>query len=197
MGRSAPSETPPTWAPAEGHSHVHQQASDHATEHRHDHDPVQHARDVTTPLTVDDWVVQLETNVDNMNPEWYGHLSDRLFAQGALDVTLAPVLMKKGRPGTLVSVLVRPEDTERALDMLFSESTTLGVRIGELARRTLPRHTEPVETPFGTVHVKYAVHRGAVRSAAPEYDDCRTAALRHGVPLREVYEAALAASQHR
>jgi pyridinium-3,5-bisthiocarboxylic acid mononucleotide nickel chelatase len=143
---------------------------------------------------IEDSVIQLETNLDNMNPEWYGHLADRLFAQGALDVTMAPLLMKKGRPGTLLSVLIRPEDVEVALDTLFSESTTLGVRMAELTRRTLPRKSEVVETPFGDVRVKLAFHRGSVRSVAPEYDDCRTAAVSHGVPLRRVYAAAVAAA---
>ena len=140
-------------------------------------------------------MVQLETNVDDMNPEWYGHVSDRLFDEGALDVTMAPLLMKKGRPGTLLSVLVAPEHAEQALATLFAETTTLGVRIQELSRRTLDRKVEAVETPFGAVRVKVGLLDGAVRSVAPEYDDCQAAARRHGVALRRVYEAAaLAAS---
>jgi uncharacterized protein (DUF111 family) len=137
-----------------------------------------------------DVVVQIETNVDDMSPEVYGHLSERLLSGGALDVTLAPVYMKKGRPGTLVSVLVHPERVDSALDTLFAESTTLGVRLAELERRMLPRRVQTVQTPYGAVRVKLGLLRGAVRSAAPEYDDCRAAAVAHGVPLQRVYEAA-------
>jgi uncharacterized protein (TIGR00299 family) protein len=151
------------------HGHVHPE------DHGHEHEDV---------------VVQLETNVDDMNPEWYGHVSERLLSQGALDVTLAPVFMKKGRPGTLVSVLVAPEQVEPALSTLFAETTTLGVRVNHLLRRKLERRIASVRTPFGDVRVKLALQGGGVRSAAPEYEDCRALALQAGVPLRQVYEAA-------
>ncbi|MGH2370733.1 MAG: nickel pincer cofactor biosynthesis protein LarC [Chloroflexota bacterium] len=142
----------------------------------------------------EDVVVQLETNIDDMNPQWYGHLVERLLAGGALDVTMIPALMKKGRPGTLLSVLVGPDQVDSALATLFAETTTLGVRIQEVARRTLDRRVEAVETPFGTVRVKLGLIDGTVRSAAPEYDDCRVAALRAGVALRQVYDAAVSAA---
>ena len=138
----------------------------------------------------EDVVVQLETNVDDMNPEWYGHVTERLLSEGALDVTLAPVFMKKGRPGTLVSVLVTPEQVEPALATLFAETTTLGIRVNHVLRRKLERRVESVITPFGDVRVKLALHDGNVRSTAPEYEDCRTLATRAGVPLQAVYAAA-------
>ena len=168
--------------------------------HGHDHAGGGHAdagHDHTGPPAAEqeDVVVQLETNVDDMNPEWYGHLGERLLAEGALDVTLIPALMKKGRPGTLVSVLVRPEGVEPALGTLFAETTTLGVRIREVARRTLDRRVVAVETPYGRVRVKLGLLDGAVRSAAPEYEDCRAAARRADVPLRRVYEAASRAAE--
>jgi uncharacterized protein (TIGR00299 family) protein len=147
------------------------------------------------PHEHEDVVVQLETNVDDMNPEWYGHLGERLLAEGALDVTLIPALMKKGRPGTLVSVLVPPEGLEQALGTIFAETTTLGVRIREVTRRTLDRRVVAVETPYGRVRVKLGLLGGAVRSAAPEYEDCRAAAVRAGVPLPRVYEAASRAAE--
>ncbi|HEX2325052.1 MAG TPA: nickel pincer cofactor biosynthesis protein LarC [Chloroflexota bacterium] len=143
----------------------------------------------------EDVVVQLETNVDDMSPEWYGHLSERLLAEGALDVSLIPALMKKGRPGTLLSVLVPPEGVEQALGMIFAETTTLGVRVSEVARRTLGRRVVEVETPYGPVRVKLGLLGETVRSAAPEYEDCHAAALRAGVPLRLVYEAASRAAE--
>jgi uncharacterized protein (TIGR00299 family) protein len=196
------------------HDHDHHDAGEHdhdAGEHdhdagEHDHDAGEHDHDAAPqaqtaagalPLSSEqeDVVVQLETNVDDMNPEWYGHLGERLLAEGALDVTLIPALMKKGRPGTLVSVLVRPEGVEPALGTLFAETTTLGVRIREVARRTLDRRLVAVETPYGRVRVKLGLLDGAVRSAAPEYEDCRAAARRADVPLRRVYEAASRAAE--
>jgi hypothetical protein len=141
-----------------------------------------------------DEVVQLETNIDDMNPEWYGHLSERLLHQGALDVSMSPVLMKKSRPGTLVSVLVPPDLVEAALAILFEETTTLGVRVQPLVRWKLARRVERVQTPFGDIRVKLALLNGAVRSVAPEYEDCRAAALRAGVALGHVYAAAQSAA---
>jgi hypothetical protein len=137
-----------------------------------------------------DRVVELQTNLDDMNPEWYGHVTERLSGAGALDVTLTPVYMKKGRPGTVVTVLAHEESAEAVIDTLFRETTTLGVRFAHLERRMLPRRVETVATPFGDVRVKVALLDGSVRSAAPEYEDCHAAAQRHGVPIGAVYEAA-------
>jgi uncharacterized protein (TIGR00299 family) protein len=194
-GQARPARADGGQAPEHGHDHEHRGAAaddDHrgaAGEHEPDDDAL------AALSEHEDVVVQLETNVDDMNPEWYGHLGERLLAEGALDVTLIPALMKKGRPGTLVSVLVRPEGVEPALGTLFAETTTLGVRIREVARRTLDRRLIAVETPYGRVRVKLGLLDGAVRSAAPEYEDCRTAARQAGVPLRRVYEAASRAAE--
>ncbi|MBI3971292.1 MAG: LarC family nickel insertion protein [Chloroflexi bacterium] len=165
---------------------------------RHDdrrHDDRRYGDDGPRGGVLEDVVVQLETNVDDMNPEWYGHLTQRLFGEGALDVTMAPLIMKKGRPGTLLSVLVEPPAVEPALAALFAETTTLGVRIQPLVRRKVPRHIERVETPYGPVRVKLALLDGRVRSAAPEYEDCHALALQAGVTLREVYDAAASAAR--
>jgi len=137
----------------------------------------------------------LETSIDDMNPELYGYLLERLFAEGALDAHLAPVIMKKNRPGVVVSVLCRPGDTTRLRDLLFAETTTLGVRTQCVARHCLSRTSESVETPYGPVRVKVARWGEDSLKAAPEYEDCRAAAQAHGVPLRDVYGAALAAWQ--
>jgi len=169
-----------------GHGHEHgDDGHDHEHEHGHEHGHDE----------LDDEVVQLETNIDDMNPELYGHLTERLMTGGALDVTLTPVFMKKGRPGTLVTVLAHDESVDGVLETLFSETTTLGVRFGQLQRRMLARRSETVETSYGPVRVKLALHQGAVRGAAPEYDDCRAAADRHSVPLQAVYDAARVAAQ--
>ncbi len=135
----------------------------------------------------------LETNIDDMNPELYGYVVERLFAAGALDAYLVPVIMKKNRPGIVLAALCRPEDTTRLRELLFAETTTLGVRTQRVARHCLPRTVEQVETPFGPVRVKIGRWGDGAEKAAPEYDDCRAAAQAHDIPLREVYLAALAA----
>jgi uncharacterized protein (TIGR00299 family) protein len=142
-----------------------------------------------------DHVVELQTNVDDMNPEWFGHVTEKLLAAGALDVSLTPVYMKKGRPGTLLTALAHDDATEGVIDTIFRETTTLGVRFTQLERRMLPRRVETVTTAYGEIRVKLALLDGAVRSAAPEYDDCRAAAGRHGVPIGAVYAAATDAAR--
>ncbi len=135
----------------------------------------------------------LETNIDDMNPELYGYVMERLFAAGALDACLTPVIMKKNRPGVLVSVLCRPEHTAGLCALLFAETTTLGIRSQRVVRHCLPRSVGSVETPYGPIRVKVSRLLEGVEKAAPEYEDCRRAALDHGVPLRQVYQAAMAA----
>ncbi len=135
----------------------------------------------------------LETNIDDMNPEVYGYIQERLLAAGALDVYLTPILMKKGRPATLLSVLCQPAEAGSLRTALFDETTTLGVRTTEVTRHCLARAIEQVATPFGTLRVKLVQLPGGGSKAAPEYEDCRQAAEAHGVPLRLVYEAAMLA----
>jgi pyridinium-3,5-bisthiocarboxylic acid mononucleotide nickel chelatase len=137
-----------------------------------------------------DQVVELQTNIDDMNPEHYGHVSERLASAGALDVTLVPVYMKKGRPGTVISVLAHEDRAELLIDTLFRETTTLGVRFSRLERRMLPRETRTVDTAYGPIRVKLALFDGTIRSAAPEYEDCHAAAVEHDVPIAAVYDAA-------
>ncbi len=137
----------------------------------------------------------LETNLDNMNPEWFGPLCQGLLEAGALDVWLTAIQMKKGRPGTLLSVIARPEDAAHLRAQIFAETTTLGIREVEVTRWSLPRRVETVETPFGAIRVKLAEFAPGRWKAAPEHDDCVQAARTAGVPLREVYQAALTAAQ--
>lgn len=137
----------------------------------------------------------LETNIDDLNPEAYEYVMDTLFAAGALDVFFAPIQMKKNRPGTLLRVLCRPEDVNDLVRILFVETSTLGVREQTVNRHALTRTIKPVETCYGPVHVKIAdLGQGQVKSA-PEYEDCRRLAQHSGVPLREVYQAALEAAR--
>ncbi len=132
----------------------------------------------------------LETNIDDLNPETYDYVMARLFTAGALDVFLTPVQMKKNRPATLLSVLCRPTSADALSQILFAETSTLGIRRHDVLRTCLPREIRTVATPYGLIRVK-AARYGEQEKAAPEYEDCRRAAETHGVPLREVYLAAL------
>jgi len=136
-------------------------------------------------------LVMLETNVDDNSAEINGYVMDRLFASGALDVFFTPIQMKKNRPATLLSVLCRPEAAAALERILFLETSTLGVRRTNLERAWLERRSETVETPYGPVRVKVARLPDGTTKRAPEYEDCRQAAERAGVPLRVIYESAL------
>jgi len=140
----------------------------------------------------DETVTVIEANLDDMNPQIYGYFAERAVAAGALDVFATPVQMKKGRPGQLVTVLCAPQDTNRLVELIFAETTTIGVRLHQAQRRTLEREIVPVETPFGTVQIKVARMNGRVLNAAPEYEDCRRIAAERGVPLKQVFADALA-----
>ena len=140
--------------------------------------------------TVPERITVLETNIDDMNPEFYDHLMDRLLSQGALDAYLTPIYMKKNRPATMVTVLAPAQHREELLTILFQETTTLGVRIWETERRCLARETREVETQFGKVRVKIGRLGDRITTIAPEYEDCRRLALEHQVPLKEVYQEA-------
>jgi uncharacterized protein (TIGR00299 family) protein len=135
----------------------------------------------------------LEANIDDLNPEFYGHLMERLFTAGALDVYLTPVQMKKNRPGVVLSVTCPPAQAEALAALVFAETTTIGLRRQEVQRWALARERVEVETPYGAVGVKVARLGGKVMTASPEYEDCRRLALERGVPLKEVYTAAEAA----
>lgn len=140
-------------------------------------------------------MVEISTNIDDMNPELYGAVSQRLFAAGARDVWLTPVQMKKGRPGVVLSVIA-PAGLEGTLcDLLLRETTTLGVRVHPVRRHEAGRGQGVVETRYGPVQVKLKRIDGALWGAMPEYDDCLRVAEATGAPVRLVYEAALARAQ--
>ena len=133
-------------------------------------------------------VVLIECEIDDMNPQIFGVLMDRLYAAGALDVYYVPVQMKKNRPGTLVSIVARPEDRPALSGIVFRETTTIGVRFVEMDRERLDRESVDVETPLGTVRVKVARRAGAsaVVNATPEFEDCVRLASEHGLSVKEV-----------
>lgn len=137
--------------------------------------------------------VVLEANIDNMAPELCGHLLERLFEEGARDVWYTPITMKKGRPALTISVLCAESRQQALAELLLRESTTIGLRHHPVGRLTLERRIEPVQTPYGPIPIKVAGQGGETYNAAPEYEACRQAARRHGVPLKEIYAAAAAA----
>jgi uncharacterized protein (DUF111 family) len=124
-----------------------------------------------------------------MSPQLFGYVIDRAFELGALDCYLTQTQMKKNRPGSLISILCRPQERETFLQLLFAETTTIGARSYEVRRRALARQTIAVQTQFGRIDVK-VVHTNGAAKAMPEFDQCRAAAAAANVPLREVQEAA-------
>lgn len=144
-------------------------------------------------------VMVIETGIDDMNPEFFPYLIDRLLTLGALDAFLTPIYMKKGRPANLLTVLCRKELLEHALATIFKETTTLGVRIREEERRVLGRRFFEVNTPYGKVSVKagYLGQGGKPVQMAPEFEDCKKIATAQNVPLKEVYAAAQRAADEK
>jgi hypothetical protein len=136
----------------------------------------------------------LECAVDDATPQVVAHCMERAFEEGALDVMCAPVVMKKGRMGSLLTVLCRPERREALEELLLSETTTLGIRVREEDRVILQRRFVEVETAFGNIRVKIGSRNGEDLNMMPEYEDCAQAARQHGVPLKQVMQAALAAA---
>jgi hypothetical protein len=131
-------------------------------------------------------IVQIECEIDDMNPQLFGPLMDLLSEAGALDVFYAAVQMKKNRPGTLVTVVAPPERRQQIANVLFAHSTTIGLRYQEMQRDTLQREVRAIETPIGTVGFKVATREGRVLNAAPEFDDCARIAAARGIPIKEV-----------
>ena len=141
----------------------------------------------------DEEIAVIEANLDDMNPQIYGYFLEKALAAGALDVYTTPVQMKKNRPGTLLTVLCKPQDTHTVMTLIFAETTTFGARTYRAARRTLPREFVSVSTDFGDVRIKISRMNGRILHVAPEYDDCRRLAVEKNVPLQRVISDALRA----
>ena len=141
---------------------------------------------------VEETVTMIEANVDDMNPQLYGYFAERALEAGALDVFSTPAQMKKNRPGQLLTVLARPDAAEGLIELMFRETTTLGVRVSQAQRRKLDREWLTVETAHGSVRMKLGRVNGRLLNAAPEYEDCRRIAEEQNVPLKEVMAEALA-----
>ena len=133
----------------------------------------------------------IETNIDDMNPELFGHLMDRLKEDGALDVLLIPVYMKKNRPGTLVQVLCSSQTEHAVVQRLLSETTSLGVRVYDAERQVLAREATEIDTVYGRMAVKQVRNLDGSIRLIPEYEACRKIAQKHDLPLRTVYDTVL------
>jgi len=134
----------------------------------------------------------IETNIDDMDAQLFGYVSERLFALGALDVWTTPIYMKKNRPAHMLSVLVAEDKKAQCLSLLFSETTSIGMRVLHVDERVeAVRHTALVDTPHGKVRCKVSAYGGKIVSLSPEYDDCREIAAREGIPLKRVRQEAL------
>jgi len=138
----------------------------------------------------DELVSIIEANLDDLSPQLYGYFVDQALAAGALDVACNPIQMKKNRPGIEVSIVCDPEKADALAQLLFEQTTTIGLRIYEARRKILERETVEVETPYGKVQVKVAKQEGKVINVAPEYDDCQRLATEKSVPLKQVMLAA-------
>ncbi len=147
------------------------------------------AREVENPAAQEEISI-LEANLDDLNPQLIGYITEVAFSQGALDVFTAPVQMKKNRPGTLLTVLAQPQDEAKLREMIFRESSTLGIRVRRELRYALPRRYQAVSTPWGEVRMKIGGN-GKALQYAPEYEDCRRIASEHAVPLKTVMQEAI------
>jgi uncharacterized protein (TIGR00299 family) protein len=143
----------------------------------------------------DEEISIIEANLDDMNPQIYGYVLEKALLAGALDVYTTALQMKKNRPGTLLTILCRPEDTEALMSLIFAETTTFGVRSHRAQRRALPREWVNVSTAYGSVRVKLSRSNGHILHVTPEYDDCRKLAVEKQVPLQQVISEALRSYQ--
>jgi pyridinium-3,5-bisthiocarboxylic acid mononucleotide nickel chelatase len=140
-----------------------------------------------------DRVTVIECEIDDMNPQIFGLVMDRLYTAGALEVFYIPVQMKKNRPGTLLTVVAPPALRTTMTDLIFRETTTIGLRHYDVDRECLERKIVPVETPIGTVRVKVASRDGRVLNATPEFEDCAALAAAHNLPVKDVQALAMKA----
>ena len=138
-------------------------------------------------------VTVMETALDDLSPQVLAYVAETALAQGALDAMLTPVIMKKGRPGTLLTVLCNPADSAALERLILTETSTLGVRIRQEKRTCLERRQLPVATEYGEIRIKVGTLGGETMNAAPEYEDCRAAAAKHHVAIKQVQQSAIAA----
>jgi len=135
---------------------------------------------------LEDTILMVETNIDDMNPEIYSYLFEKLFKNNAKDVYITPVFMKKGRPGNVLSVLTDKKDLNNIIDLILNESSTLGVRIHEVHRKKVERHIETIESPFGKMKIKVKMI-GGDKVFYPEYEECKKISIEKNIPIAKIY----------
>jgi hypothetical protein len=136
--------------------------------------------------------LHLECNIDDMNPEFFEYISDRLFKAGASDVFISNIIMKKGRPGILLNVICETELADTVKNIIFTESTSLGIRTFPFRKDTLARKFETIQTIYGSINIKRSYYNGNEVSSKPEYEDCKRVAADKGIPVKEVYNNVMA-----
>ncbi len=137
---------------------------------------------------LDQEMLQIQVNIDDMNPEMYSYVLEQLFTAGARDAFLTPIIMKKGRPGMQLSVLVENSKLNEIEELIFKETSSIGLRYATITCHRLERDMNAVETPWGKVDVKIGYLNGVIVNVAPEYEDCANAARKGNVPLKKVFE---------
>lgn len=136
----------------------------------------------------DEGMLLLQANIDDMNPELCSYIGDLLFEAGANDVYWIPIIMKKGRPGIMLNVLTDEKQLERMEEIVFRETTTIGLRYLRASCHRLGREFHQVSTPWGPINVKVGLHKGKMVQFAPEFKECELAAKNNGIPLKRVYD---------
>jgi len=132
--------------------------------------------------------LMMEVNLDDMNPEFYDYLITKFLKAGAMDVFLQPIQMKKNRPAIVLSLLIPAQEVEKFYQMIFSETTSIGVRVYPVTKYMLPYEIVTVDTEYGKVRAKIARYQDNLRNIAPEYEDCKKVAEEQGKPIKEVYD---------
>lgn len=145
---------------------------------------------------IDDEVAELEASIDNMNPEFYSYLFELLLKEGALDVSVIPAVMKKNRPGHILKIITGKNKADRIAEIVFKETTTSGIRINIVRRKILERSLIGVQTKFGVIRIKTHKLNGKTVTLSPEYEDCKDAAIKYNVSLKEVYNESLYKAQN-
>lgn len=145
---------------------------------------------IVAEYTIDKLIV-LSCNIDDFNPQNYEYITEKLFNASALDVWLTPIYMKKSRCANTLSVLTRPENKEKCLDIIFAETTTLGIREEVITRYSLNREFKIIDTPYGKINCKIAKKGDKILNISAEYEDCKKAAQKYSVPLKKVQQTAL------
>jgi hypothetical protein len=130
----------------------------------------------------------LETNIDDMNPEMFEYVIERLIKAGAIEAFIQPVIMKKNRIGTLLTVICDENIKNKIIEIIFNETTTFGIRLNKLSRIELKRETKKVKTRYGIIDIKVGKYKGKITSIKPEYEDCKKIAKREKVPIKNVYD---------